>query len=157
RWRRTRAARLVTAPDPSPERQKAARMSRFENILKGKKARKPVEFPAPIDAENPEKKTLVDLVVLSGDEEAAAIQAARAYAKAKGADEPKAGDPHFDLGLMVHTLARACLDPDAPGSFAFFFAVTEGSEDFDEMAKSILGRLDRERIAYLHGLQQVWQ
>lgn len=132
-------------------------MSRFENILKGNKARKTVEFPAPIDAENPESKLLVDLVILAGDEEAEALAAAREYAKGKGSEDPKGGDPHYDLGLMVHTLARACLDPDVPGSFVFFFGAGGADKDFKAMAEVILARLDRERIAYLHGLQQVWQ
>lgn len=132
-------------------------MSRFEDILKGKKARKTVDFPAPIDAENPDNKLRVDIVILSGAEESSALADAREYAKSKGSDDPKSGDPHFDLGLMVHTLARACLDHDVPGSFVYFFGQSEGDDNFRAMADLILGRLDRERIAYLHGIQQVWQ
>jgi len=132
-------------------------MSRFEDIMRGNKARKSVEFPAPIDAENPDKKLTVDLVVLSGEEEADALAAAREYAKSKGSDEPKGGDPHYDLGLMVHTIARSCVDPDVPGAFCFFFGQGESDRNFNAMADLILSRLDRERIAFLHGIQQVWQ
>lgn len=138
-------------------------MSRFSDVLKGKKARKNIEFPAPIDAEHPEKRDRVDLVILSGEEESDALTAARAYAERKGTRDPKGGDPHYDLGLMVHTLVRACVDSEVPGSFAFYFA-PEGQapalktpEAFESMANVVLAHLDRERITYLYEIHRVWQ
>ncbi len=137
-------------------------MSRFSDIQKGKKARKNIEFPAPIDAADPAARVYVDLIVLSGDEESEAHRAARAYAISKGSPDPKEGDVHYDLGVMVHLLVRACVDPDVPGSFAFFFSAEENAEllpdgAFDRMAALALSRLDRERICFLHEQRQIWQ
>lgn len=132
-------------------------MATFESILSGKRERKTVEFPVPLDPENPEKKILVDIVVLAGDEEATALACAREYAKGKGVADPKSGDPHYDLGVMVHTLARALLDHDVPGSFVFFANPAGAPKDFEQGAAALLARLDRERIQYLFTLYQVWQ
>lgn len=133
-------------------------MSRFQSILLGQKARKTIEFPAPLGAED-YKPVNVDLIVLTGTEEAAAIAGARAYAKANGVDDPRENDPHYDLGLMVHTLVRACMEHAGPGSTAsgYFFAEDEGATDFGPMVLTMLEHLDRERITYLYQLQQVWQ
>lgn len=134
-------------------------MSRFEQILRGQKARKTIEFPAPLGATPDQGEVLVDLVVLNGHEEAEAIAAARAYAKKNGVEEPREGDPHFDLGLMVHTLVRACVEHAEPGfsSFEYFFAMEPGSKDFAAMAALVLDGMDRERITYVYQLHQVWQ
>ncbi len=132
-------------------------MSRFENIQKGKKARKKTEFPALLDRVAGESPIFLDLVVLTGTEAAGALSAATAYARSCGVSDPKKDDPHYDLGLMVHTLARACVDHDVPGSFSFFFCPPDDPENFDKAATTILQNLDTERIHFLYQQQQIWQ
>lgn len=123
-------------------------MSKLSDIVKGRKARKTVPFPGTIAPAEGAPEVVLDLVVLAGDEEADVFERARAYAKSKGVDAPKSGDPEYDLGIMVHTLLRACLDHDSP---------VEAPAPFFASAEQILEHLDRERIIYLHTLQQVWQ
>lgn len=124
-------------------------MSKLSDIVKGRKARKVVPFPGVIaPAEGQQAEIVLDLVVLAGDEEAEVLERARAYAKSKGVDAPKAGEPEYDLGLMVHTLFRACLDHDS---------TPEAPTPFFASADEILKYLDRERIVFLYTLQQVWQ
>lgn len=127
-------------------------LASFQDILRGKKARRTVPFPGVIGTELPDGAAaptiVLDLVVLDGIQEAQALAGARAFAKSKGVDAPKEGEPEYDLGLMVHTLLASCLDHDSPtGAPAPFFA----------SAEQILQHLDRERISYLYTLQQVWQ
>lgn len=107
-------------------------------------------FPGIIDPQDGAEtgELVLDLIVLSGGEEAEALARARAFAKGKGVDAPKPGDPEFDLGLMVHTLLLACLDHSSPaGAPAPFFVSPD----------EILQHLDRERIAHLYAMQQAWQ
>lgn len=132
-------------------------MARFESIQKGKKARKTVDFPAPLGAPDDYTPIPVDFIVLAGTEEDAVLQSARLFAEARGVREAKEGDPHYDLGLMVYTLAHATVDHAVPGSFAFFFEGEGKPGDFDAMAGAILEHLDRERITYLYQQQQIWQ
>jgi hypothetical protein len=128
------------------------RLADLTDILKGKKARRTIPFPGVVRTELPQGETaptvVLDVVVLDGHQEAAALAGARAFAKGKGVDAPKEGEPEYELGLMVHTLLLACLDHESPpGAPAPFFA----------SADQILQHLDRERISYLYTLQQVWQ
>lgn len=132
-------------------------MSRFATIQKGKRARKTIECPAPLGAPVDYVPVPVDLVVLSGDEEAEAIAGARAYAKRLGVEKPGENDPHYDLGLAVHTLVRALVDTAEPGFFVYFLADKPESKDFGAMVSVLLESFDREAITYLYQLQQVWQ
>jgi hypothetical protein len=125
----------------------------FTDILRGAKARKPVAFPRPsitaaLLSKEPTEEVLVDLMPISGEEEAVVLTRARAFAVERGVADPKPGDPIYDLGLMVETLAVGCIDhespPDAP---ARFFASAEEIRSF----------LDRERIVYLYELHALWQ
>jgi hypothetical protein len=138
-------------------------MSRFANIQKGKRARKPVDCPTPIDGWGEAGPQKLAIVVLPGDDDGDAHESARAYATRKGAHDPKPGDVHYDLGLMVHQLVRSCVDPDVPGSFAYFFTPDDVKpeantrEAFELRAALVLSSFDRESIAYLHQMQEVWQ
>jgi hypothetical protein len=154
-------------------------MGRFNNILKGKRARRTVAFPALLDHGSflvsreeqsglvepkteadaapvpgpapsvaPEPPTLVDLIVLTGEEEAEVCAKARAFAIARGVSDPKQGEPLYDLGAMVYTLLLSVIDHDSPEG---------GDVRFFESAEQILKHLDRERIAFLFTLQEVWQ
>jgi hypothetical protein len=123
-------------------------VSRLSDIKKGKKARKTVPFPGILAQEDGQDGFVLDLVVLTGNQEADALSRARAYAKGKGVDAPKDGEPEYDLGLMVHTLLLACVDHSSPEDAPAPFFIS---------ADEILENLDRERIAYLYTLQQLWQ
>ncbi len=100
----------------------------------------------PIGHEGPQIE--VDLRVLEADLEEKVLVDARSDAIGRGVAEPKFGEPIYDLRLMLHTLLASCVDRDSPPTAPapFFASVDE-----------ILGALDRERIAYLYTLQQVWQ
>lgn len=121
-------------------------MAKLKDLMRGRKARRTVPFPMPIGTDGPGIE--VDLLVLDGDKEEGVLVAARADAISRGVAEPKLGEPIYDLRLMLHTLLASCVDRDSPPDApAPFFASVE----------EILGALDRERIAHLYALQQVWQ
>lgn len=89
----------------------------------------------------------VDVVPLIGEAEAEVLVGARAFAKARGVEAPKPGVELYELGLWVHTLLAACLDPDEPGKAVRAF----------DSVEQILDRgtgLDRDRIAFLFEAQQ---
>lgn len=123
-------------------------MSKFADIAKGRKARKTVPFPGIIAPAEDAPEVVLDLVVLSGSELADVLANARAFAKGKGVDAPKPAEPEYDLGLMVYTLLVACKDHSSPA---------EAPTPFFASAAEILDNLDRERIAYLCTLQEIWQ
>jgi hypothetical protein len=130
-------------------------MPRFRDILKGKRPRKTISLPI-LAPEEPgavpgpvplEAHVEIDVTVLPGDQEALVLEEARAFATKRGVPDPKPGDPIYDLGLMVHTLVATCLDPEVRAEERPFF------ESVDEL----LAGLDRDRIAFLHALQDLWQ
>ena len=105
------------------------------------------------DAPEQDDDILVGVRVLSGLEIAGVLEDARKFAKARGVDDPKEGNPLYDLGVSVHTLAVAYIDPDAtdPESPAARF--------FDGGVQQILDdpNLGRDGIIYLHEQQETWQ
>jgi hypothetical protein len=131
-------------------------MATFSQLAKGKRARKGISFPllAPQAAEGEgarERELQVDVIVLSGLEDAEVMAKARAFAKERGVDDPKDGNPIYDLALWAFTLAVACVDPESPE--------TEPRPFFDGGADQIMGSnlLGRDTIAYLYEHQQQWQ
>jgi hypothetical protein len=88
---------------------------------------------------------------LTGLEEAAVLAKARGFAKERGVDDPRDGNPIYDLGQWVHTLAVACIDPESPEEAPRPFF--EGGAD-QILASELLGR---DVIAYLYEHQQSWQ
>lgn len=122
-------------------------MAKFSDIAKGALARKPVELPLLSG-----RVVTVAVVIMLGDTEAKVLRDAREFAKEHGLVDPKDGDPLYALGVQVHTIARACLDPDSPEAAPQPF--------FDGGVKQILDPdhgLDRHRIALLFEQQQAWQ
>lgn len=85
---------------------------------------------------------------LTGTEELDVVAGAIAHAKAKGVTDPKAGDELFDLGRMVHALARASVDPDSPKDARTPF--------FDGGVEQVLS-LHVEVITYLYEQQELHQ
>jgi hypothetical protein len=118
-------------------------MSRFNSILKGTLARKPITVPMWGGA-----TFTCDVVPLLGGVEAEVLKAAREFAQKRGIAEPRNGDPIYELGIWVHTLLHACKDHETPA---------EAPAPFFESADEILDHLDRDRIALLFEAQQSWQ
>lgn len=119
-------------------------MGAFSLIVQGSRARKRVESTTITG-----QPFACDLRAVVGVDDAAIFAEARAFAKARGVAEPKDGDPLYDLGLAVHTLAIACVDPDS---------LTEAPRVFfDGGASQILEHLDRDRILYLYETLTAWQ
>jgi hypothetical protein len=86
---------------------------------------------------------------LMADQEAAVLVDARAFAKARGVEDPKPDDPLYLFGMMVSTVLRGYLDADAaPGELDPFF---------DGGVEQILRHLDQDRIAYLWAAQCAFQ
>ena len=109
-------------------------------------------------AEHPGEEPLgneieIGLRVLSGIELTDILEAAREFAKKRGVDKPEPTDPLYDLGMSVHTLALACVDPDHPdpdSPDALFF---DGGVD-QILASPHLGR---DGITYLREMHETWQ
>lgn len=117
-------------------------MARFAQVAKGAAARHAVEVVL-LDG----TAWRVDVVPLVGEAEADVLVGARTFAKAHGLDDPKRGDELYELGIWVHTLLVACLDPDEQAKPVRAF----------DSVEQILDRgtgLDRDRIAFLFEAQQ---
>jgi hypothetical protein len=86
---------------------------------------------------------------LMADQETAILVDARAFAKARGVEDPKPDDPLYLVGMMVSTVLRGYVDGDAPqGELEPFF---DGGVD------QVLRHLDQDRIAYLWAAQCAFQ
>jgi hypothetical protein len=89
---------------------------------------------------------------LMAEQEAAILVDARAFAKSRGAEDPRPDDPLYIFGMMVSTVLRGYVDadtqPDAPGHLDPFF---------DGGVEQILRHLDQDRIAYLWAVQCAFQ
>jgi len=106
------------------------------------------EHPDEVAVESPE----VGLRILTGFETAEVLEQARAFAKARGVEDPRPGDGEYQLGLWVYTLLLSCVDPDTangPGD----------PEPFFDSAEQILNSTDlgRDGICYLAEQQELWQ
>jgi len=110
----------------------------------GTEAERPIELPRP--GRDP---FLTIARPISGTQESLVLEAARAYAKAKGVELPREGEPLYDLAVMAHTIAIACVDPDSDPK--------DREPSFDGGAQQILDNLGPEEIAYLYERQQLWQ
>lgn len=118
-------------------------MGKFALIAKGTRATKVAVVPLRGEPEPTEIRCLVR--PLNGTEEAGAMEAAIAFAKSRGADDPQPGDQLYEFGLWVHTVVVGCHDESDPAVPYF------------DSAEQVLEHLDRDRIALLFELQQTWQ
>lgn len=122
-------------------------MAKFSSIAKGHTARRLVTIPL-LSGDD----LVCDVVPLLVDQESRILSEARAYAKAKGIDDPKDGQPLYELGKWVHTLVHACVDPDSP--------VDNPAPYFDGGVAQIIDPakgLDRDRVALLYKYWEAWQ
>ena len=118
-------------------------MSKFSQIANGAAGIDSVEIPM-IGVEKPVK---IGLRVLLSDADDDILKNARAFAIAQGVEDPKDGNPIYDLARARETIALACVDLDSPAQ----------GERFFENAAEVRTGLDRDRIAYLYERQQRWQ
>jgi hypothetical protein len=116
---------------------------KFSTIQKGRRAERAIDLPGY------EGHVPLLLRPITGQEEADVLRLAFEFAAQKGNEKPSAGDPLYDMGMMVHTLAIACLDTESPPDARTPF--------FDGGAKQILDELSRESIVHLYERQELWQ
>jgi hypothetical protein len=95
-----------------------------------------------------EDEVEVGLMALSGLENGEILRNARAFAADRGVEDPREGDPIYGLGIMVHTLAVACVDPDNQDELFFDGGVEQILES---------EHLGRDGIIYLFEQQEQWQ
>lgn len=115
---------------------------KFSQIDRGTRAERIVEV------ELSRGKAKIALRPLTGMEESQVYAGAREFAKQHHGDA-KPGDPQYELGIAVHTLAVGCLDVDSPPDTRTPF--------FDGGPEQILTDLAREEIAYLYERHELWQ
>lgn len=117
---------------------------KWSQITKGKRARKrAVEF-TPLDADEPVK---VDLRILDGADRGSILEFAAAYARSRGG-EVREGDPLYDFGVDVKTVALGVVDPESPD---------DRPEPFFASADEVFEALDRDRICTLAHQQKAFQ
>ena len=86
---------------------------------------------------------------LTGAEEGVVLERATAYATEKHAAKCEPGNSLFDLGIMLHSLALACVDTESPAD--------KREPYFDGGAAQIADALDTEQIAFLYARFELWQ
>lgn len=132
-------------------------MGKFSNVVQGVRARKPIKLPLPgaqVDGDTGEwlgPTVELDVRVLREDEHTVVLKEALAFARKNGLEEPGDGDPLYEQGKMLHTLAIACIDRESPKEDpAPFF---DGG--WEHIYKSEV--MTPEVVAYLYQQQQIFQ
>lgn len=99
----------------------------------------------------------VGLRVLLGIESQQTLKNAEAYALRNGAKNPGPGDPLYDFGLRLYTVALAAVDPDSdPKNPEPFFGERGNIESaVDEILHS--PHIGRDGILYLSEQHESWQ
>lgn len=117
-------------------------MSKFSNAVAGVRKRTPAQLQLINGDQVP-----VDIRMLTPMESVAVLEDATRFAQKRGAAAVEDGNPIYDLGLYVHTLALAVLDPEVR---------EEESPYFDGGADQILNSplLGRDSIAHLFALYE---
>lgn len=139
-------------------------MATWNQIRKGTRARRRVLLPlsdGPIPLRTGEEGKLrldpasahvvqIDLRSLASGEQAEVLAHARADALARGVQEPRPGNPIYDLAEMEHTLLLCCVDPDSPAESPrpLFASIEEIRSD---------PALGSDRVVYLFELFQQFQ
>lgn len=118
---------------------------KFSSLQLGARAERVIELP---NRQHEGKPVEIILRALTAAEESDALRRGFEFAIQKGNEKPAAGDPLYDLGVMVHTLALGCLDPDSP--------IDDRTPFFDGGADQIM-KLGRETIHFLYQRQELWQ
>lgn len=134
-------------------------MSTFSKIVAGPRKRAPATLPLPGASWNAElgkwegPTAELDVRALRPDEFATVLAGARQYAIDHGLKEPVPSDELFERGRMLHTLALACVDREAPKDDP------DPSKFFDGGVPQIEGSdlITPETVAYLFAVQALHQ
>lgn len=99
----------------------------------------------------------VGLRVLLGIETQEALKRALSYAELHGSKNPGPGDPLYDFGLRLYTVALAAVDPDSDPRDAepFFGNRGDPQSGVDDILNS--PHIGRDGILYLSEQQEYWQ
>lgn len=116
---------------------------KFAQVIQGGRARKPAEVLG-LDSAT---KIQVAVRILMPEDDAAIEEAAVEFARAHKVADPKPGNTQYERGLAIHTLLRACLDPD----------VTSADEPYFASAEEIAKHLDDSRMMHLFFQQRAFQ
>ncbi len=142
-------------------------MPKFSDVIQGARARKPIKLPLPgaqIDSETGQwLGATVDLLVrpLIDEEHTRVLKHALAFARKNGLEEPGEGDPLYERGRMLETLAIACLDTDSTDDLPIPFF-----DGIDAKTKEHVGAVAQiqrseimtpEVVSYLFLQQQMFQ
>lgn len=118
---------------------------RWGAVAKGRKARHVVELTDLTGTPVPGGVALVPLMY--GDD-AGVAEKALLFAKARGVESPKPGDPLYERGMMLFTVLLTALDPDSH---------EDRPEAFFASEEEILKTIDPDRVAMLFYQQREWQ
>lgn len=118
-------------------------MAKFSNLAKGRRAR---QRGVPFFTLSGDKLS-VDIGVLDGAQHGDVLKYAAEFAAGRKA-QAKDGDPLFEFGKDIQTVALGVLDPESP---------EEAPELFFVSAEEVLHNLDRDRIAILAAQQRSFQ
>lgn len=132
-------------------------MAKFSTVVQGMRARKPIKLPLPgaqVDSESGEwlgPTVDLDVRAIREDEHTDVLAQAFAFARKHGLQEPGDGDPLYEQGKMLHTMAIACIDRESPKDApAPFF---DGG--WEQIHKSEV--MTPEVVNYLYLQQQMFQ
>ena len=121
---------------------------KFSDLKLGKRNERTVELPLLAGEEGAETAVKVVVVPADGDESGDIASFALEYARSKGAKDPKDGDPLYDLGALIRTLALTVLDAES---------TTKPRAKFFDGGNADVQTLPRETMVYLFERQQTWQ
>jgi hypothetical protein len=99
----------------------------------------------------------VGLRVLSGIETEELLKRAQAYAERNGSKRPVPGDPLYDFGLRVYTVALAAVDPDSDPKNPEPFFGERGNLESAVSAILESPLIGRDGILYLSQQHEDWQ
>jgi hypothetical protein len=124
-------------------------MAKFTDILAALTASPDMRQPAEVTALDGVTPIKLAFVLLSPSDDADIEEGAVDFARAHKVADPKPGNGQYERGLMLHTLLRACVDPD----------VTDKREPyFSSLEQIASGRLlDDGRCALLFFAQKAFQ
>ena len=116
---------------------------KFSEVRLGTLAEKPVSFA------HREATIKFAFRPLDGVEAAAVHEKATEFARSRKADKCEPGNPIYDYGVMVHSIALAAVDVDSPKDHRELY--------FDGGVDAVLGAFGQEESAYLYAIYEAWQ
>jgi hypothetical protein len=131
-------------------------MASFKSIAQGPRQRKATKLPLSGARFNVERgdwdgpTIALDVIPLGESEHADVLKFAREYAMKRGVADPGPSDELYERGVMVKTIALACVDIDVKDAETPFFV--GGAEEIED-SKSLLPEV----VAYLYKVQQLHQ